>query len=159
LLRLAKILWIALRFGLDSSRSLRGSRLARALMRSYSFARSPSRAAVRCAWRSKRSAPFSSSSARCFRRAATSCPPTSPTSWRKLQDRVPPFPVELAVAEIERAFGRPIAKVFEKFELQPRRERVRFSAQVHLAVLPGGTEAAVKILAAGMMPVDREDLA
>jgi ubiquinone biosynthesis protein len=75
----------------------------------------------------------------------------------KLQDRVPPFPGELAVAEIERAFGRPIAKVFEKFDLQPVASAS--VAQVHLAVLPGGTEAAVKILRPAIMPVIAKDLA
>ncbi|HLQ03119.1 MAG TPA: ubiquinone biosynthesis regulatory protein kinase UbiB, partial [Burkholderiales bacterium] len=75
----------------------------------------------------------------------------------KLQDRVPPFPAELALAEVERAFGRPVAKVFEKFEPQPVASAS--VAQVHLAVLPGGTEAAVKILRPGMLPVIVEDLA
>src|SRR5712671_3317778 len=75
----------------------------------------------------------------------------------KLQDRVPPFPGELALAEVERAFGKPIAKAFERFELQPVASAS--VAQVHLAVLPGGTEAAVKILRPGMMPVIAKDLA
>src|SRR5712671_7136290 len=75
----------------------------------------------------------------------------------KLQDRVPPFPGELALAEVERAFGKPIAKAFERFELQPVASAS--VAQVHLAVLPGGTEAAVKILRPRMMPVIAKDLA
>src|SRR5438552_12808670 len=75
----------------------------------------------------------------------------------KLQDRVPAFPGELAVAEVERAFGRPIAKIFEKFELQPVASAS--VAQVHLAALPGGTQAAVKILRPGMMRVIAKDLA
>src|SRR3989441_11208588 len=62
-----------------------------------------------------------------------------------------------AVAEVERAFGKPVAKVFEKFELQPVASAS--VAQVHLAVLPGGTEAAVKILRPGMMPAIAKDLA
>src|SRR5437899_6753185 len=75
----------------------------------------------------------------------------------KLQDRVPPFPTEVAVAEVERAFGKPVAKVFEKFELQPVASAS--VAQVHLAVPPGVTEAAVKILRPGMLPVIAKDLA
>ena len=37
----------------------------------------------------------------------------------KLQDRVPPFPAELAAAEVERAFGKPVGELFERFEPQP----------------------------------------
>src|SRR5207302_2571185 len=75
----------------------------------------------------------------------------------KLQDQVPPFPGELAVAEVERAFGKPIAAIFEKFD--PKPVASASVAQVHLAVLPGGGEAAVKILRPGMLPVIGEDLA
>ncbi len=75
----------------------------------------------------------------------------------KLQDRVPPFPAELAAAEVERAFGKPVGELFERFEPQPVASAS--VAQVHLAVLPGGTEAAVKILRPGMLPVIVEDLA
>src|SRR5258708_15833237 len=74
----------------------------------------------------------------------------------KLQDRVPPFAGDLAVAEVERAFGKPVAEVFEKFETEPVASAS--VAQVHLAVLPGGIEAAVKILRPGMLPVIGEDL-
>src|SRR6516225_4730409 len=49
----------------------------------------------------------------------------------KLQDQVPPFSGELAVAEVERAFGKPIAQVFEKFDLKPVASAS--VAQVHLA--------------------------
>ena len=75
----------------------------------------------------------------------------------KLQDRVPPFPAELAAAEVERAFGKPVGELFERFEPQPVASAS--VAQVHLAVLHGGTEAAVKILRPGMFPVIVEDLA
>src|SRR6201988_5064202 len=37
----------------------------------------------------------------------------------KLQDRVPPFPSDLAVAEIERSLGRSVEDVFRTFEQQP----------------------------------------
>src|SRR3954469_21610499 len=68
----------------------------------------------------------------------------------KLQDQVPPFPSELALRQIELAFGRPASEVYESFE----REAVASAsiAQVHFAVLPGGIEAAVKILRPGMLP-------
>ncbi len=66
----------------------------------------------------------------------------------KLQDRVPPFDSAAAVAEIERALGAPIDEVFSSFE----REAVASAsiAQVHLAVLKDGREAAVKVLRPGV---------
>jgi len=66
----------------------------------------------------------------------------------KLQDQVPPFASEQAVAEIERALGRPLGEVFESFE----RTAVASAsiAQVHLAVLKDGREVAVKVLRPGV---------
>ena len=62
----------------------------------------------------------------------------------KLQDRVPPFPSERAIAEVEAALGTPLDEVFASFE----REAVASAsiAQVHLAVLKDGRAAAVKVL-------------
>ena len=37
----------------------------------------------------------------------------------KLQDRVPPFPSDLAVAEVERSLGQPLDKVFLEFDKTP----------------------------------------
>ena len=62
----------------------------------------------------------------------------------KLQDQVPPFPSELAVAEIERSLGRSIAELFSSFEREPVASAS--IAQVHLAVLKDGREVAVKVL-------------
>src|SRR5262245_8309923 len=62
----------------------------------------------------------------------------------KLQDRVPPFASEAAVAEIERSLGRPIHELFDSFEKQPIASAS--VAQVHLATLHDGREVAVKVL-------------
>ncbi|HZQ74049.1 MAG TPA: ubiquinone biosynthesis regulatory protein kinase UbiB [Burkholderiales bacterium] len=66
----------------------------------------------------------------------------------RLQDRVPPFPPELARAEVERSLGRPLEQLFASFE----REAVASAsiAQVHLAVLADGREVAVKVLRPGV---------
>ncbi len=66
----------------------------------------------------------------------------------KLQDRVPPFASALAVAEVERALGKPLAQVFARFEREPVASAS--VAQVHLATLPDGTEVAVKVLRPGV---------
>jgi 2-octaprenylphenol hydroxylase (EC 1.14.13.-) len=61
----------------------------------------------------------------------------------KLQDTVPPFPGEQAVALIEATFQTPIEQIFTHFERQP------FAAaslgQVHAAILPDGTQVVVKV--------------
>ena len=58
----------------------------------------------------------------------------------KLQDRVPPFPTELAIAEMEQAYGRPVDQVFTSFEHTPVASAS--VAQVHFATLPDGREVA-----------------
>src|SRR5678816_4198504 len=60
----------------------------------------------------------------------------------KLQDRVPPFPAEVARETVERAFGRPIESIFASFDAAPVASAS--IAQVHFAVLKDGREVAVK---------------
>jgi ubiquinone biosynthesis protein len=77
-----------------------------------------------------------------------------------LQDRVPPFPAEVAIATIERAFGKPIGEIFTSFEREPVASAS--IAQVHFATLResngGEREVAVKVLRPGMLKVIDQDL-
>ncbi len=66
----------------------------------------------------------------------------------RLQDRVPPFGSELAAAEVEKSLGRSLDQVFASFEKDPVASAS--VAQVHLAVLKDGTEVAVKVLRPGV---------
>ncbi len=75
----------------------------------------------------------------------------------KLQDQVPPFASDLAVAELERAYGKPVDRVFASFEREPVASAS--VAQVHFATLPDGREVAVKILRPGIAPVIGHDIA
>jgi ubiquinone biosynthesis protein len=75
----------------------------------------------------------------------------------RLQDRVPPFPSELAVAEVERSLGKPIAELFASFEETPVASAS--IAQVHLATLHDGSEVAVKVLRPGVEAAVARDLA
>ena len=78
----------------------------------------------------------------------------------KLQDRVPPFPPEQALAQIEAAYGRPVSAVFAEFDPVPVASAS--VAQVHFARLhpeDGGHEVAVKILRPNMHGVIDHDLA
>jgi ubiquinone biosynthesis protein len=75
----------------------------------------------------------------------------------KLQDRVPPFPSEGAMAEIERSLGNSIEKIFKTFNPEPVASAS--VAQVHLATLPDGREVAVKVLRPGVEAEVAKDLA
>ena len=78
----------------------------------------------------------------------------------RLQDRVPPFGSDVAVAIIEKAFGKPVGKVFSVFEREPVASAS--IAQVHFAKLVnrGGQEkdVAVKVLRPGMLAAIEKDL-
>jgi ubiquinone biosynthesis protein len=75
----------------------------------------------------------------------------------RLQDRVPPFDSAVAVAIIEKAFGRPLAQIFATFDTVPVASAS--IAQVHFATLPNGREVAVKVLRPNMKPAIEKDLA
>lgn len=78
----------------------------------------------------------------------------------KLQDRVPPFPSEVAVATIERALRKPLSEIFVSFEHEPVASAS--IAQVHFAVVRdrNGVErkVAVKVLRPGMLGAIEKDL-
>jgi len=75
----------------------------------------------------------------------------------KLQDQVPPFPVEQVYRTIERTYRLPVQQVFEHFDAVATASAS--VAQVHFAVLPGGREVAVKVLRPGIARVIVEDVA
>ena len=78
----------------------------------------------------------------------------------KLQDQVPPFPSDVAVASIERAFGRPVDQIFSQFDRTPVASAS--IAQVHFGKLKNAQgverEVAVKVLRPGMLKVINKDL-
>jgi ubiquinone biosynthesis protein len=75
----------------------------------------------------------------------------------KLQDQVPPFASSLALAELQKAYGKPVDQIFREFD--PKPVASASVAQVHFAVLPDGREVAVKILRPNMRGVLENDLA
>jgi ubiquinone biosynthesis protein len=74
----------------------------------------------------------------------------------RLQDRVPPFPADVARMLVERAFGKPIDAVFATFDAEPVASAS--IAQVHFATLKDGREVAVKVLRPGMLEAIEDDL-
>ncbi len=62
----------------------------------------------------------------------------------KLQDKVPPFPGEVAQAMIEAACGQRVSEMFQEFDLTPLASAS--IAQVHTATLKDGKKVVVKVL-------------
>jgi len=74
----------------------------------------------------------------------------------KLQDRVPPFPGAEARAIVERAYGKPVAEVFEHFDEAPL--AAASIAQVHTARLRSGEDVVVKVVRPGVRARIERDL-
>ena len=153
------IVWTVLRFGLDELvLSSVGRPWARRLVRVLSFGRnlnSPRGVRLREALESL--GPIFVKFGQVMSTRRDLLPPDISDELTRLQDRVPPFPSAVSVAIIERAFGRPLDKIFETFELVPTASAS--IAQVHFATLPGGREVAVKVLRPNMRPAIEKDLA
>ena len=75
----------------------------------------------------------------------------------KLQDAVPPFPAEQAIAIIDAAYGESVETVFERFDTEPL--AAASIAQVHSAKLKTGHEVIVKVLRPGVQEQIEGDLA
>jgi len=73
-----------------------------------------------------------------------------------LQDRVPPFPSVEAIATLEKLYRKPLAEVFAEFDPTPVASAS--VAQVHFARLHDGTAVAVKVLRPGIAPVIAHDV-
>ncbi|HMV64711.1 MAG TPA: AarF/UbiB family protein, partial [Rhodocyclaceae bacterium] len=158
LIRLVKIISVSLKYGLDqmilsnepTGRLAWLARLAR--VRHFS---EPSGARLRMALESL--GPIFVKFGQMLSTRRDLLPPAIAEELARLQDRVPPFPSGQAVAELEAAYGRPVDRVFARFDREPVASAS--IAQVHFAALPDGTEVAVKILRPGIAPVIAHDLA
>ena len=161
LFRLAIILWVALRFGLEEFALPEGSsatnRRGRAARRLLFWRRLAEPRAVRLRRALETLGPIFVKFGQVLSTRRDLLPPDIADELAKLQDQVPPFAAELAVAEVERAFGRKIGEVFEQFSSVPVASAS--IAQVHFAVLPGGRECAVKVLRPGILPGIARDVA
>ncbi len=83
-------------------------------------------------------------------------PPAIAEELSKLQDQVPPFPGEQAIAAVERAFGRPVDGIYALFEREPL--AAASIAQVHAARLDTGEDVVVKILRPGVRAKVTQDV-
>jgi ubiquinone biosynthesis protein len=155
------ILWVILRYGLDEL-ALSGFRLG-GLARIITFGRrrhldAPRGQRLRQAL--EHLGPIFVKFGQVLSTRRDLLPPDIADELALLQDQVPPFPSEVAVATIERAFRRPLNAIFESFEREPVASAS--IAQVHFATARLRTgevrEVAVKVLRPGMLPVIEKDL-
>ncbi len=75
----------------------------------------------------------------------------------QLQDRVPPFPSDEALAIVEGAYGKPVGEIFASFGSEPL--AAASIAQVHTATLKDGQEVIVKVLRPGVKKRIERDMA
>ena len=125
-LRLAKILWVGYRFGLDefalaADPTGRLPRLARAPL---SFRTFDEPRAVRLRRALETLGPIFVKFGQVLSTRRDLLPPDIADELAKLQDQVPPFASELAVAEVERAFRKPIDDGLRVVRAHAGRERV-----------------------------------
>jgi ubiquinone biosynthesis protein len=74
----------------------------------------------------------------------------------ELQDRVPPFPAEEAIAILDGIYGKSVNDVFSRFDAEPF--AAASIAQVHTAALQDGKEVIVKLLRPGVRELIERDL-
>jgi ubiquinone biosynthesis protein len=159
LLRLLKILRVALRFGLDEFllghervRSLRATVRTLLFWRDLSAPR-----AVRLRQALEALGPIFVKFGQVLSTRRDLMPTDIADELARLQDRVPPFPAEQAEHILHEAYGRPVTEVFARFERIPVASAS--VAQVHFATLPDGREAAIKVLRPGIAGIIAKDLA
>ncbi len=83
-------------------------------------------------------------------------PPDIAIELSKLQDKVPPFSSEKALALIAAAYGKPATEVFAQFDPIPLASASM--AQVHAATLKTGEDVVLKVLRPNMRPTIEQDL-
>jgi len=160
LLRLARILAVAYRFGLDEFFAPIDAPIgaaARMFGRVFAFRKLSDSRAVRLREALVTLGPIFVKFGQVLSTRVDLLPPDLAEELAKLQDQVPPFPAEQAIAVIERSFRKELASVYASFEPTPVASAS--IAQVHLATLPDGREVAVKVLRPSMLPAIRRDLA
>ena len=164
LLRLLKIIFVILRFGLDefllAHRRTRWMRAPLGFLLFFRDTRTPRAERLRRALESL--GPIFVKFGQVLSTRRDLLPVDIADELAKLQDQVPPFPATQAVAVLERVYLKKLGEVFQSFDETPVASAS--VAQVHFAVLPpggphGGKEVAVKILRPCIETVIEHDVA
>jgi ubiquinone biosynthesis protein len=159
ILRLLKILRVALRFGLDEfllgHERVRVLRVAVSTLLFWRELSAPRAQRLRLALETL--GPIFVKFGQVLSTRRDLIPQDIAEELARLQDQVPPFPG----ADVERilaaAYGKPPGQVFARIDLVPIASAS--VAQVHIGVLPDGTEVAVKVLRPGIAGIIAKDVA
>ena len=159
LLRLLKIIFVILRFGLDefllAHKRTRWIRGPLNVLLFFRDTKTPRAARLRRALESL--GPIFVKFGQVLSTRRDLMPTDIAEELAKLQDQVPPFPSAQAVALLERVYRKKLSAVFKHFDETPIASAS--VAQVHFASLPDGREVAVKILRPGIERVIEHDVA
>jgi ubiquinone biosynthesis protein len=158
-LRLLKIFTVATKYGLDeiAMSGLHVPRTARVMGALFFWRRITSPRAIRLRLALEELGPIFVKFGQVLSTRPDLMPPDIVAELSLLQDRVPPFPSELAVAQITRSLGTHPDQLFASFDHTPIASAS--IAQVHFATLKNGKQVAVKVLRPGMKSTIDEDLA
>jgi ubiquinone biosynthesis protein len=157
-LRLLKILRVVVRYGLDdiAMAGLKAPRIAKILNRVLFWRDLSAPHGVRLRMALEDLGPIFVKFGQVLSTRRDLLPPDVANELAKLQDRVPPFDSDLAIAQIVKSLGAHPDQLFQSFERVPVASAS--IAQVHFAVLKDGTEVAVKVLRPGMKKNIDEDV-
>ena len=158
LLRLLKIIRVGLHFGLDEfflgHERVRGLRVL--LQTVFFWRRYTQPRAVRLRLALEALGPIFVKFGQILSTRRDMLPADIADELAKLQDQVPPCSPEIALAAIQRAYGKPAAEVFAAFNATAIASAS--VAQVHFAELHDGRAVAVKILRPGIEQVIHNDV-
>ena len=158
-LRLLRILTVFTKYGLDeiAVTSINAPRTARLMNTFFFWRRITSPRAIRLRQALEELGPIFVKFGQVLSTRRDLVPPDIADELALLQDRVPPFGSDLAVAQITQSLGAHPDQLFAYFEREPVASAS--IAQVHFARLKDGKDVAVKVLRPGMKKLIDEDMA
>ncbi|NYE63476.1 ubiquinone biosynthesis protein [Duganella sp. 1224] len=159
LLRLLKILRVSVRYGLDeiAISGLKKPRITKLIDTVFFWRDLSTPRGVRLRLALEELGPIFVKFGQVLSTRSDLIPPDLQIELARLQDRVPPFDPDLAIAQIRKSLGAHPEQLFATFERNPVASAS--IAQVHFATLRDGRQVAVKVLRPGMKKTIDDDVA